>query len=72
MINLIKKNGAYSNGRRLNDSTKHTIPNPPPSEEILSLDDWVMLEVESDQIRLIGKNFSKMLFMFSRDGIPSR
>lgn len=44
-----------SNERRLSDSTKPTIPGPPVSEEILSLNDWVMFEVESDQIGLIGK-----------------
>jgi hypothetical protein len=53
---MINKSGDYSNGRRLSISTKYTIPGPPPpSEEILSLNGWVMLGVESDQFRLIGK-----------------
>lgn len=58
MVNL------FSNGRRLSDSTKHTIPGPPPSEEILSLNDWAMLEVESDQIRLIGRILEDTIRVF--------
>ena len=63
-----------SNERRLSDSTKPTIPGPPVSEEILSLNDWVMFEVESDQIRLIGKILEGTIVIIrvSRDGIPSR
>jgi hypothetical protein len=67
---MINKSGDYSNGRRFSDSTKHTIPGPPPSEEILSLNGWVMLGVESDQFGLIiGKILEDTIRW---DGIPSR
>lgn len=66
---MIDKSGDYSNGRRLSISTKYTIRGPPPSEEILSLNGWVMLGVESDQFRLIGKILEDTIRW---DGIPSR
>jgi DNA polymerase II small subunit/DNA polymerase delta subunit B len=45
------------------NSTKHSIPAPPPPDKIHSSDDRVMVEDESGRIRLIGKMVDNTLLV---------